>query len=352
MEGKRKEGRGEKKKLEKGGDGKRQVEYNSPNIISRTSVNTPLFTGTLIIDCLIPIGRGQRELIIGDRSTGKTPLALTAIIAQKKNNSFNCILGIGGQRVSSFYIGCGIKKSQLFNVNLILKGNNSMWFTTIVSAPSSVSCSIQYLSPFFGRAPAEYFRDSGLNASIIYDDLTNQAFAYRQMSLLIGRAPGREAYPGDISHLHSRLLERASKMSKYFGFGSLTALPIVETQEENISAYIPTNVISITDGQIYLSKILSKIGIIPAVDINKSISRIGSKAQYFFLSRITKNLKELLRAYFDTSILLQTGQVITERQKDQHLCGHCASATWKQREFQIITIRELVVLAIYPYEAG
>lgn len=242
------------------------------------------------------------------------------------------------------YVACGIKKSQIFNVQLTLKEFGSMWYTTIVSAPSSVSASIQYLSPFYGCAMGEYFRDNGLNALIIYDDLTNQAYAYRQMSLLIGRAPGREAYSGDIFYLHSRLLERSSKLSKKFGMGSLTALPIVETQEENISAYIPTNVISITDGQIYLSKNLFKSSILPAIDVNKSISRIGSKAQTRFLSAISSNLKDILRIYFNINILLQTGQILNKMQKFQHKMGKIALSIWLQKEFENVSYPEQYIL--------
>ncbi len=242
------------------------------------------------------------------------------------------------------YVACGIKKSQIFNVHLTLKEFGAMWYTTIISAPSSVSAGIQYLAPFYGCSIGEYFRDNKLNALIIYDDLTNQAYAYRQMSLLIGRAPGREAYSGDIFYLHSRLLERASKLSKNLGMGSLTALPIIETQEENIASYIPTNVISITDGQIYLSKNLFKSRILPSIDINKSISRIGSKAQTYFLSQISSNLKEILRIYFDINILLQTGQVLNKIQKFQHKMGQAALAIWLQKEFRNTTYPEQYIL--------
>ncbi len=300
----------------------------------------------MIIDCLIPIGRGQRELIIGDRDTGKTSLCLNTIINQKECNRLNSLIGYGSYRIFCIYVACGIKKSQIFNVQLILQETNSMWYSIIISAPSSVSCSIQYLSPFYGCSIGEYFRDNSLNALIIYDDLTNQAYSYRQMSLLIGRAPGREAYSGDIFYLHSRLLERSAKVSKKFGLGSLTALPIVETQEENISAYIPTNVISITDGQIYLSKSLFKNSILPAIDINKSISRIGSKAQTFYLSKISSSLKEILRNYFEISILLQTGQILNKRQSYQFTMGKAALGIWLQSEFQNVNYIEEYILCV------
>lgn len=237
----------------------------------------------------------------------------------------------------------GLKKNQIFNVKLILQEHNAMWYSIIVSAPSSLSCITQYMSPFIGCTISEYFRDNTFDSLVIYDDLTNQAYAYRQMSLLIGRAPGREAYPGDIFYLHSRLLERSAKLTKNLGLGSLTALPIIETQEENIAAYIPTNVISITDGQIYLSKDLFKNNILPAIDINKSISRIGSKAQNNLLIIVSKNLKENLRVYFDLVLLLQSGQTLDKYQMNEFLIGKVSLSIWLQTEFNCTNLEEQII---------
>ncbi len=256
-----------------------EVEKNAPGIIQRQPVVEPLQTGLKAIDALIPIGRGQRELIIGDRAIGKTTMALDVILNQKKEN------------VKCFYVAIGQKRSTLAQVVEKLRSSGAMEYTTVVAATASDPAPLQFLAPYAGVCMAEYFRDKGGHALIIYDDLTKQAQAYRELSLLLKRPPGREAFPGDIFYIHSRLLERAAKMSDKEGGGSLTALPIIETQAGDISAYIPTNVISITDGQIFLEADLFYKGIRPAVSVGKSVSRVGGAAQIKALKQVTGSLK-------------------------------------------------------------
>ncbi|MCS6838444.1 MAG: F0F1 ATP synthase subunit alpha [Bdellovibrionaceae bacterium] len=258
---------------------RRRVEVKAPGIVYRQPVHEPLQTGIKAIDSMIPIGRGQRELIIGDRQTGKTAIAIDTIINQK------------GQNVHCFYVAIGQKQSTVALVVEKLRQAGAMSYTTVVVASASDPAPLQFLAPYSGTAMAEYFRDSGRHALIVYDDLTKQAQAYRQMSLLLRRPPGREAYPGDIFYLHSRLLERAAKMSNEAGAGSLTALPIIETQAGDISAYIPTNVISITDGQIFLVSDLFYKGIRPAIDVGKSVSRVGGAAQIKAMKQVAGTLK-------------------------------------------------------------
>lgn len=257
----------------------RVVELKAPGIILRQSVHEPLQTGIKAIDSMIPIGRGQRELIIGDRQTGKTTIALDTIINQK------------GQGVHCFYVAIGQKRSTVAQVVEKLRAAGAMEYTTVIAATASDPAPLQFLAPYCGCSMAEYFRDSGRHALIVYDDLTKQAQAYRQLSLLLRRPPGREAYPGDVFYLHSRLLERAAKLSKEAGSGSLTALPIIETQAGDISAYIPTNVISITDGQIFLESDLFYKGIRPAVNVGKSVSRVGGAAQIKAMKQVAGTLK-------------------------------------------------------------
>lgn len=257
----------------------RQVDIKAPGIIKRQPVQEPLQTGIKAIDALIPIGRGQRELIIGDRQTGKTAVAVDTIINQADQN------------VHCFYVAIGQKQSTVAQVVEKLRQAGAMEYTTVISATASDPAPLQFLAPFAGCSMAEYFRDSGKHALIIYDDLTKQAQAYRQLSLLLRRPPGREAFPGDVFYLHSRLLERAAKMSEDMGGGSLTALPIIETQAGDISAYIPTNVISITDGQIFLVSDLFYKGIRPAVDVGKSVSRVGGAAQIKAMKQVAGSLK-------------------------------------------------------------
>lgn len=255
------------------------VELKAPGIVYRQSVSEPLQTGIKAIDSMIPIGRGQRELIIGDRQTGKTTIALDTIINQK------------GQGVHCFYVAIGQKRSTVALVVEKLRAAGAMEYTTVIAATASDPAPLQYLAPYSGCAMAEYFRDSGRHALIVYDDLTKQAQAYRQLSLLLRRPPGREAYPGDVFYVHSRLLERAAKLSADKGGGSLTALPMIETQAGDISAYIPTNVISITDGQIFLEADLFYKGIRPAVNVGKSVSRVGGAAQIKGMKQVAGTLK-------------------------------------------------------------
>jgi len=263
----------------------RKVELKAPGIVYRQPVHEPMQTGIKAIDSMIPIGRGQRELIIGDRQTGKTAVAIDTIINQK------------GQNVQCFYVAIGQKQSTIALVVERLRQAGAMEYTTVIVASASDPAPLQFISPYSGTAMAEHFRDSGRHALIIYDDLTKQAQAYRQMSLLLRRPPGREAYPGDIFYLHSRLLERAAKMSDEAGAGSLTALPIIETQAGDISAYIPTNVISITDGQIFLVTDLFYKGIRPAIDVGKSVSRVGGAAQIKAMKQVAGTLKLELAQY-------------------------------------------------------
>src|SRR5208282_1678999 len=255
------------------------IELKAPGIIDRKNVHEPLQTGIKVIDALTPVGRGQRELIIGDRKTGKTTLAIDTIINQK------------GKGVFCFYVAIGQKRSTVVQVYETLRKYGAMEYTTIVAATASDPAPMQFLAPYAGTAMAEYYRDNGKHALIIYDDLTKQAQAYRQLSLLLRRPPGREAYPGDIFYLHSRLLERAAKLSDAKGAGSLTALPIIETQASDVSAYIPTNVISITDGQIYLESDLFFSGVRPAINVGISVSRVGGNAQIKSMKKVAGTLK-------------------------------------------------------------
>lgn len=257
------------------------IERIAPSVVEREPVSTPLHTGILAIDALIPIGRGQRELILGDRGIGKTALALDTILNQKDEKN----------RPACIYVACGQKKSKIKRLIKTLEDRGALEYTTVVCAFSDDPASFLYLAPYSGAAIGEYFRDRGKDALVVFDDLTKQSWAWREISLVLRRPPGREAYPGDIFYLHSRLLERAAKMSKEKGGGSLTALPIIETQAGDISAYIPTNVISITDGQIFLSSPLFFKGQKPGIDIGKSVSRVGSKAQLKAMKKISGTLK-------------------------------------------------------------
>ena len=258
------------------------IERPAPAIMDRAAVNVPLQTGLKVIDALIPIGRGQRELILGDRQTGKTAIAIDTILNQHDKNVL-CIYCAIGQRASS-----------VAKVIANLKEKGAMEYTTVVVTEGNNAPGLQYIAPYAATSIAEYFMEQGRDVLIVYDDLTHHARAYRELSLLLRRPPGREAFPGDIFYIHSRLLERATHLSKELGGGSLTALPIIETEAQNISAYIPTNLISITDGQIYLSPKLFELGILPAVDIGKSVSRVGGKAQLPAYRSITVKLKTCL----------------------------------------------------------
>lgn len=279
------------------------VDIKAPGIVARQSVREPLLTGVKAVDSMIPIGRGQRELIIGDRQTGKTAIAIDAIINQKT-------YGEGGAKC--VYVAIGQKRSTVVQIVERLKAEDAMKYTCVVAATASDAAPLQYLAPYSGCAVGEYFRDKGQHALIIYDDLSKQAVAYRQMSLLLRRPPSREAYPGDVFYLHSRLLERAAKLHKSLGGGSLTALPVIETQEGDVSAYIPTNVISITDGQIFLEKELFNKGIMPAINVGLSVSRVGSASQVPAMKEIAGSLKLELAQFREVEAFLSFSSDLDE----------------------------------------
>lgn len=299
----------------------RKIEVKAPGILPRQSVKEPLQTGIKAIDAMIPIGRGQRELIIGDRQTGKTALALDTIINQK------------GGDVRCIYVAIGQKQSTVAQVVDRLKHHGAMEYTTVVSATASDPAPMQFLAAYAGCAMGEYYRDNGQHAVIIYDDLSKQAVAYRQLSLLLRRPPGREAYPGDIFYLHSRLLERAAKMSDAKGGGSLTALPIIETQAGDVSAYIPTNVISITDGQIYLESDLFYSGQRPAVNVGISVSRVGGAAQVKVMRKIAGNLRIQLAQYRDLAAFAQFGSDLDKATQEQLANGQRLTELLKQGQY-------------------
>ena len=318
---------------------KRRVEIKAPGIIPRKSVHEPLQTGLKAIDSMIPVGRGQRELIIGDRKTGKTAIALDTIINQKGKDCF-CI-----------YVGIGQKQSTMRQVQQKLQDAGAMEYTTIVSATAANSAPLQFLSAYVGCTMAEYFRDSGRAALIIYDDLTKQAQAYRQMSLLLRRPPGREAFPGDVFYLHSRLLERACKYNDENGGGSLTALPIIETQEGDVSAYIPTNVISITDGQIFLESDLFNAGIRPAVNVGLSVSRVGGSAQVKMMKKIAGTLRLDLAQYRELAAFTAFGSDLDEATQRQLNRGERLVELLKQGQFDPMEVTDQV-LQLYAATKG
>ena len=282
---------------------RRRVDVKAPGIIPRKSVHEPVQTGLKIVDSLVPIGRGQRELIIGDRQTGKTAVAIDAILNQKQINAGTD----ESAKLYCVYVAIGQKRSTVAQIVKTLEERGALDYTIVVAATASEPAPLQFLAPFAGCAMGEWFRDNGMHALIIYDDLSKQAVAYRQMSLLLRRPPGREAYPGDVFYLHSRLLERAAKMSEAFGSGSLTALPIIETQANDISAYIPTNVISITDGQIFLETDLFYQGIRPAMSVGASVSRVGSAAQIKAMKTAVGPLKGELAQYREMAAFAKFG---------------------------------------------
>ncbi|KAJ8655837.1 ATP synthase subunit alpha, mitochondrial [Lichtheimia ornata] len=283
--------------------GRSRVQVKAPGILPRHSVNEPMQTGIKSVDSMVPIGRGQRELIIGDRQTGKTAVALEAILNQKNWNNGSD----EAKKLYCIYVAVGQKRSTVAQLVSTLEEHDAMKYTTVVAATASEAAPLQYLAPFSGAAFGEWFRDNGKHSLIIYDDLSKQAVAYRQMSLLLRRPPGREAYPGDVFYLHSRLLERAAKMNKDFGYGSMTALPIIETQGGDVSAYIPTNVISITDGQIFLEAELFFKGIRPAINVGLSVSRVGSAAQTKAMKQVAGSLKLFLAQYREVAAFAQFG---------------------------------------------
>merc|ERR1712022_10315 len=285
------------------GTERRRVEVKAPGIIPRQSVCEPMQTGLKAVDVLVPIGRGQRELIIGDRQTGKTAIAIDTIINQKEGHK----TGDDTEKLFCVYVAVGQKRSTVAQIVNALEGLGCMKFTTVVAATASDAAPLQYLAPYSGCSIGEYFRDNGMHALIIFDDLSKQAVAYRQMSLLLRRPPGREAYPGDVFYLHSRLLERAAKMSDESGGGSLTALPLIETQAGDVSAYIPTNVISITDGQIFLETEVFNSGQRPAINVGLSVSRVGRAAQTAAIKDVTGSMKFELAQYREVAAFAQFG---------------------------------------------
>ena len=318
---------------------RKRVEVKAPGIIPRQSVNEPMQTGLKSIDSLIPIGRGQRELIIGDRQTGKTAVAIDAIINQKKvNESTN-----EKKKLYCVYVAIGQKRSTVAQITKTLEEAGALEYTTIVAATASDSAPLQFLAPYTGCTIGEYFRDNGMHALIIYDDLSKQAVAYRQMSLLLRRPPGREAYPGDVFYLHSRLLERAAKLNDKSGGGSLTALPIIETQAGDVSAYIPTNVISITDGQIFLETELFNQGIRPAVNVGLSVSRVGSAAQTKAMKKVAGSIKLELAQYREMAAFAQFGSELDA--STQQLLNRGAKLTelLKQDQYSPMTVAEQVI---------
>ncbi|GFZ47385.1 ATP synthase subunit alpha, mitochondrial [Saitozyma sp. JCM 24511] len=284
-------------------DGRTKAQLKAPGILPRRSVHEPMQTGLKSVDSLVPIGRGQRELIIGDRQTGKSAVAIDTILNQKKWNDG----ADESKKLYCVYVAVGQKRSTVAQLVKTLEENDALKYSIIVAATASEAAPLQYLAPFSGCAMGEWFRDNGKHALIIYDDLSKQAVAYRQMSLLLRRPPGREAYPGDVFYLHSRLLERAAKMNKDYGAGSLTALPIIETQGGDVSAYIPTNVISITDGQIFLEAELFFKGIRPAINVGLSVSRVGSAAQTKLMKSVAGSLKLYLAQYREVAAFAQFG---------------------------------------------
>jgi F-type H+-transporting ATPase subunit alpha len=310
----------------------RVVELKAPGIVYRHPVEEPLQTGIKAIDAMIPIGRGQRELIIGDRQTGKTAIAIDTIINQK------------GQNVQCFYVAIGQKQSTVAVVVEKLRAAGAMEYTTIISAGASDPAPIQFLAAYSGTTMAEYFRDSGRHALIIYDDLTKQAQAYRQMSLLLRRPPGREAYPGDVFYLHSRLLERASKLSKDKGGGSLTALPIIETQAGDISAYIPTNVISITDGQIFLESDLFYKGIRPAISVGKSVSRVGGAAQVKAMKSVAGTIKLELAQFRALEAFAAFASDLDKASQQQLARGRRLVEVLKQGQYQPFKVEDQIAM--------
>ena len=317
---------------------RRRVDVKAPGIIPRRSVHEPMATGLKAVDALIPIGRGQRELIIGDRQTGKTAIALDTILNQKPLNASND----EAIKLYCVYVAVGQKRSTVAQFVKILEENGALDYSIIIAATASDPAPLQYLAPFSGCTMGEYFRDNGMHAVIIYDDLSKQAVAYRQMSLLLRRPPGREAYPGDVFYLHSRLLERAAKMNEEHGNGSLTALPVIETQANDVSAYIPTNVISITDGQIFLETDLFYQGIRPAVNVGLSVSRVGSAAQSKAMKKVAGRTKLELAQYREMAAFAQFGSDLDAT--TQRLLNRGARLTelLKQPQFSPLKMEEQV----------
>jgi F-type H+/Na+-transporting ATPase subunit alpha len=310
----------------------RRVEMVAPGVIARKSVHEPMVTGLKAIDAMTPVGRGQRELIIGDRQIGKTAIAIDAILSQK------------GQDVFCVYVACGQKKSTVAQIVAILEKHGAMAYTTVVAACASDPATLQYVAPYAGCAMAEYFRDSKRHSLIIYDDLSKQAAAYRQVSLLLRRPPGREAYPGDIFYNHSRLLERSAKLNDELGAGSLTALPIIETQAGDVSAYIPTNVISITDGQIYLEPKLFFAGVRPAINVGLSVSRVGGAAQTKGMKQVAGTLRLDLAQYRELEAFAAFGSDLDKSTQNQLTRGARLVEILKQPQYKPLPMEKQVTI--------
>ncbi len=318
---------------------RKRVEVKAPGIIPRKSVSEPMQTGLKAIDTLIPVGRGQRELIIGDRQTGKTAVAIDTIINQKAINESDD----EKKKLYCIYVAIGQKRSTVAQIVKTLEDAGAMKYTTVVAATASDAAPLQFLAPYTGCTIGEYFRDNGMHALIIYDDLSKQAVAYRQMSLLLRRPPGREAYPGDVFYLHSRLLERAAKLNDANGGGSLTALPIIETQAGDVSAYIPTNVISITDGQIFLETQLFNQGIRPAVNVGLSVSRVGSAAQTKAMKKVAGSIKLELAQYREMAAFAQFGSDLDAATQKLLNRGAKLTELLKQNQYSPMTVAEQVI---------
>jgi F-type H+-transporting ATPase subunit alpha len=313
------------------------IERKALGVMARSPVNQPLQTGIKAVDSMIPIGRGQRELIIGDRQTGKTAVAIDAIINQKYTHETD-------EPVYCIYVAIGQKASTVAAIVAELESNGAMEYTTVVTANASDAAPLQYIAPYSGCAMGEYFRDNGKHGLIVYDDLSKQAVAYRQMSLVLRRPPGREAFPGDVFYLHSRLLERASKLSSELGGGSLTALPIIETQEGDVSAYIPTNVISITDGQIYLEKNIFNSGVRPAIDVGISVSRVGGNAQIKAMKSVAGTLRLDLAQYRELEAFAKFGSDLDKNTQAQLTRGERMVEILKQGQYVPMKVENQVAV--------
>merc|ERR1740117_709125 len=321
-------------------DQRQRVELKAPGIIPRKSVHEPMQTGLKAVDSLVPIGRGQRELIIGDRQTGKTAIAIDTILNQKAALE----AGDAVKTLYCIYVAIGQKRSTVSNIVRLLRDRDALKYTIVIAATASDAAPLQFLAPYSGCAIGEYFRDNGMHGLIIYDDLSKQAVAYRQMSLLLRRPPGREAYPGDVFYLHSRLLERAAKMNESHGAGSLTALPVIETQAGDVSAYIPTNVISITDGQIFLETELFYKGIRPAINVGLSVSRVGSAAQIKGMKQVAGTMKLDLAQFREAAAFAQFGSDLDAATQFQLMRGQRLQEILKQPQYVPMKVAEQVII--------
>ncbi|HYC68357.1 F0F1 ATP synthase subunit alpha [Brevundimonas sp.] len=327
---------------------RRRVDVKAPGIIPRKSVHEPMQTGLKAIDTLIPIGRGQRELIIGDRQVGKTAVAVDTILNQKATNA---AATSEGEKLYCIYVAIGQKRSTVAQIVKTLEERGALDYTIVVAATASEPAPLQFLAPFSGTAMGEFFRDNGMHALIVYDDLSKQAVAYRQMSLLLRRPPGREAYPGDVFYLHSRLLERSAKLNEDNGAGSMTALPLIETQANDVSAYIPTNVISITDGQIFLESDLFYQGIRPAVNVGISVSRVGSSAQIKAMKQVAGSIKGELAQYREMAAFAKFGSDLDASTQKLLARGARLTELLKQPQYSPLTVEEQVV-SVYAGTRG